>query len=133
MILTGFAIGFSQSPELGKLMLWDWILINGILSAVGVIIARGHPVTVLAAFLAAPWTSLNPMIGASMVAGAVELYFRKPRVTDFNTLRHDVTHWRGWWKNRVSRTLLVFFLAGFGSTLGTYIAGYMIYDRLISG
>ncbi|MGC9457640.1 MAG: TraB/GumN family protein [Halothiobacillaceae bacterium] len=133
LILTGFAIGFSRSPELGRLMLWDWILINGTLSALGVLIARGHPVTVLAAFLAAPWTSLNPMIGASMVAGAVELYFRKPRVADFSRLRHDVTEWRGWWRNRVSRTLLVFFLAGFGSSAGTYIAGFMIFDRLTGG
>ena len=131
VILVGFYIGFSRSPEMGMLMLWDWILINGVLSALGVIIATGHPMSILAAFLAAPWTSLNPMIGASMVAGAVELYYRKPRVVDFNALRHDVTHWRGWWRNRVSRTLLVFFLAGFGSTLGTYIAGFRIYDRLI--
>lgn len=131
VILVGFYIGFSRSPELGMLMVWDWILINGVLSALGVIIATGHPMSILAAFLAAPWTSLNPMIGASMVAGAVEVYFRKPRVSDFNHLRHDVTHWRGWWRNRVSRTLLVFFLAGFGSTLGTYIAGFRIYDRLI--
>jgi pheromone shutdown-related protein TraB len=131
VILVGFYIGFSRSPELGMRMLWDWILINGLLSALGVILATGHPMSILAAFVAAPWTSLNPMIGASMVAGAVELYYRKPRVADFNALRHDVTHWRGWWRNRVSRTLLVFFLAGFGSSLGTYIAGFRIYDRLI--
>ena len=133
IILAGFALGFSQSTETGKLMLWDWILINGALSALGVIIAGGHPMTILAAFIAAPWTSLNPTIGASMVAGAVELYFRKPRVTDFNALRSDIAHWKGWWKNRVSRTLLVFFLAGLGSTAGTYIAGYMIYGRLFGG
>lgn len=131
LILLGFVIGFSRSPELGMTMVWDWILINGSLSALGALIAAAHPATILAAFLAAPWTSLNPMIGASMVAGAVELYFRKPRVSDFHNLRHDVTHWRGWWKNRVSRTLLVFFLAGFGSSIGTYVAGYLIYDRLI--
>lgn len=131
VILAGFVIGFSRSPDLGWSMVWDWLLINGTLSALGALVATGHPVTVLTAFLAAPWTSLNPMIGAGMVAGAVELYFRKPRVTDFNTLRHDVTHWRGWWRNRVSRTLLVFFLASLGSAIGTYVAGFLIYDRLI--
>jgi len=130
-ILAGFVIGFARSPELGWTMVWDWLLINGTLSALGSLIATGHPVTVLTAFLAAPWTSLNPMIGAGMVAGAVELYFRKPRVADFNSLRHDVTHWRGWWKNRVSRTLLVFFLASLGSAIGTYVAGFLIYDRII--
>lgn len=131
VILAGFVIGFSRSPELGWVMIRDWLLINGTLSALGALVAAGHPVTVLTAFLAAPWTSLNPMIGAGMVAGAVELYFRKPRVTDFNNLRHDVTHWRGWWRNRVSRTLLVFFLASFGSAIGTYVAGFLIYDRII--
>ncbi|WP_127478729.1 TraB/GumN family protein [Sulfurivermis fontis] len=133
VILAGFGIGFSRSPDLGWAMIWDWLLINGVLSALGALIAAGHPATVLTAFLAAPWTSLNPMIGAGMVAGAVELYFRKPRVADFNNLRHDVTHWRGWWRNRVARTLLVFFLASLGSAVGTYVAGFLIYDRLIGG
>lgn len=131
VILAGFVIGFSRSPELGWVMIRDWLLINGTLSALGALIAAGHPATIVTAFLAAPWTSLNPMIGAGMVAGAVELYFRKPRVTDFNNLRHDVTHWRGWWRNRVSRTLLVFFLASLGSAIGTYVAGFLIYDRII--
>ncbi|WP_303900922.1 TraB/GumN family protein [Thiohalomonas denitrificans] len=133
VILTGFAIGFSRSPELGGLLVWEWILINGTLSAVGTLIAGAHPLTILAAFIAAPWTSLNPMIGASMVAGAVEVWLRKPRVADFGTLRSDVTSLRGWWRNRVSRTLLVFFLAGLGSSLGTYLAGFRIYDHLLGG
>jgi pheromone shutdown-related protein TraB len=131
VILAGFVVGFSRSPELGMSMVWDWLLINGVLSALGALIAAGHPATIVTAFLAAPWTSLNPMIGAGMVAGAVELYFRKPRVADFNNLRHDVTHWRGWWHNRVSRTLLVFFLASFGSAIGTYVAGFLIYGRIM--
>jgi pheromone shutdown-related protein TraB len=133
IILTGFAIGFSRSPELGSLLVWEWVLINGTLSALGTLIAGAHPLTILAAFIAAPWTSLNPMIGASMVAGAVEIWLRKPRVADFGTLRSDLTSLRGWWRNRVSRTLLVFFLAGFGSSLGTYLAGYRIYDHLLGG
>ncbi|MCW8958106.1 MAG: conjugal transfer protein TraB, partial [Gammaproteobacteria bacterium] len=110
-----------------------WILINGTLSALGTLIAGAHPLTILAAFIAAPWTSLNPMVGASMVAGAVEVWLRKPRVADFGTLRSDVTSLRGWWRNRVSRTLLVFFLAGFGSSVGTYLAGFRIYDHLLGG
>ena len=131
--LAGFMIGFSRSPELGALLLWDWILINGGLSALGATLAGAHPITIGAAFLAAPWTSLNPMIGASMVAGAVEVWLRQPRVEDFHRLRGDVIHWRGWWKNRVSRILLVFFLAGFGSSIGTYLAGFRIYERLLGG
>ncbi|MCW8957580.1 MAG: TraB/GumN family protein, partial [Gammaproteobacteria bacterium] len=56
VILSGFAIGFSRSPELGGLLVWEWILINGTLSALGTLIAGAHPLTILAAFIAAPWT-----------------------------------------------------------------------------
>lgn len=131
VILAGFAFGFSRGTDLGGLMVLDWILINGVLSGLGAAIAGAHPLTILAAFVAAPWTSLNPMIGASMVAGGVEVYLRKPRVSDFDSLRHDLGRLSGWWRNRVSRTLMVFFLAGMGSSIGTYVAGFRIYDRLM--
>jgi pheromone shutdown protein TraB len=108
----------------------DWVLINGSLSALGAAIAAAHPLTVLTAFLAAPLTSLNPTVGAGMVTGAVELYLRKPSVGDFSRLRHDTTSVRGWWRNRVSRTLLVFLLSTLGSAIGTYVAGFRIADRL---
>ena len=92
---------------------------------------RGHsPLTVVTAFLAAPITSLNPTIGAGMVTAAVEIYLRKPRVGDFGTLRHDTTRLKGWWQNRVSRTLLVFLFSTLGSAIGTYLAGFRIFDRL---
>jgi pheromone shutdown-related protein TraB len=130
LILTGFFIGFQRSPELGWQLVIEWIVINGGLSALGAIIATGHPLTVLTAFLAAPLTSLNPTVGAGMVTTAAELYFRKPRVGDFSTLRHDTTHWKGWWKNRVSRTLLVFIFSTLGSAIGTYLAGFRILEKL---
>lgn len=130
LILTGFFIGFQRSPELGWQLVIEWVVINGGLSALGTIIATGHPLTVLTAFLAAPLTSLNPTVGAGMVTTAAELYFRKPQVGDFSTLRHDTTHWKGWWKNRVSRTLLVFIFSTMGSAIGTYLAGFRILEKL---
>ena len=105
-------------------------MINGGLSALGALLAAAHPLTVITAFVAAPITSLNPTIGAGMVTAAAELWLRKPRVADFANLRHDTTRLRGWWHNRVSRTLLVFLLSTLGSAAGTYIAGFLIYDRL---
>ena len=81
-------------------------------------------------FFAAPLTSLNPTIGAGFVAAGVELYLRKPKVRDFSTLRHDVTELKGWWRNRVSRTLLVFMLATLGSAAGTWVAGFRIAGAL---
>lgn len=133
LIIIGFAIGFSRSPEFGFKLVTEWFLINGTLTALGVIIARGHPVTVLAGFLAAPFTSLNPTIGAGFVAAGVELFMRKPTVGDFAQLREDVTEVKGWWRNRVSRTLLVFFLATLGSAIATYVGGFRIFGQLAGG
>jgi pheromone shutdown-related protein TraB len=132
VILAGFVIGFSRSTELGWQLITSWFLINGTLTAIGTAIAKGHPLTILASFIAAPFTSLNPTIGAGFVAAAVELWARQPTVHDFSTLRHDVAQWQGWWKNRVSRTLLVFLFASLGSMAGTYIGGFRIFG-LLSG
>ncbi len=133
LLLTGFLIGFARSPSLGWQLVADWVLINGGLAALGTIIAAGHPVTVVGAFLAAPLTSLNPMVGAGMVTAFIEIFMRNPSVGDFSRLRTDTTHLKGWWRNRVTRTLLVFLLSTLGSVLGTYLAGFRILDRLVGG
>ena len=133
VILGLFAYGFTRSPEMGWNLIWDWVLINGGLSALGAAIAAAHPLTVLVAFCAAPLTSLNPTIGAGMVAGAAELMLRRPAVGDFASLRDDITTLRGWWRNRVSHVRAVFILASLGSAIGTYVAGFRIVGRLVSG
>ncbi|MEE4377220.1 MAG: TraB/GumN family protein, partial [Candidatus Competibacteraceae bacterium] len=130
LVFIGFGIGFSRSPNLGFQLVLDWVLINGGLAALGALIAGAHPLTVISAFGAAPLTSLNPTIGAGMVTAGVELYLRKPNVGDFSRLRTDTAHLKGWWRNRVARTLLVFILSTLGSAIGTYVAGFRIFDRL---
>jgi len=131
VLLTGFAIGFNKSTDLGILLIVYWVLINGSLSALGAAIAKAHPLTVIGAFFAAPLTSLNPTIGAGMVTAAIELYLRKPNVGDFSELKKDTTHISGWWKNKVARTLLVFFFSTLGSAIGTYVAGFLIFEQIM--
>ena len=131
ILLTGFAIGFNKSTDLGIQLIIYWVLINGSLSALGAALAKGHPLTVVGAFFAAPLTSLNPTIGAGMVTAAIELYLRKPNVGDFSDLKKDTTHISGWWKNKVARTLLVFFFSTLGSAIGTYVAGFLIFERIM--
>ncbi|MGM0477131.1 MAG: TraB/GumN family protein [Pseudomonadota bacterium] len=130
LVLIGFIIGFSRSSELGWSLITQWVLINGGLSALGAAIALAHPLTVVTAFLAAPLTSLNPTIGAGMVVAAVETVVRRPKVADFSSLRHDAAQPGGWWRNRVTRILLIFILASLGSAAGTYLAGALIAGRL---
>jgi pheromone shutdown protein TraB len=130
LVFSGFLIGFSRSPELGWQLVFIWVAINGGLAALGALIARGHPLTVLSAVIAAPLTSLNPTIAAGMVTGLVESWVRKPRVSDLENLRFDITSVKGWFKNPATRILLVFFFSNLGSAIGTWVAGFKIFGAL---
>jgi pheromone shutdown-related protein TraB len=130
LVLGGFAWGFSRSPELGWQLVGTWVVLNGGLAALGAALARGGPLTILSAMLAAPLTSLNPLIAAGMVAGGVELWRRRPTGKDLERLREDVTTLKGWYRNPATRVLLVFFLSNLGSMIGTYAAGFRFLQLL---
>jgi len=98
-----------------------WFLINGSLSAIGTAIARGHPLSILTAFVAAPITSLNPAIAAGWVTGYVEFRLRKPVVKDFQTLS-KMESTKDFFNNKVVRLLMVVALANLGSMIGTFVA-----------
>ncbi|MFB6261839.1 MAG: conjugal transfer protein TraB, partial [Thiohalorhabdaceae bacterium] len=130
-VAVAFVFGFRQSTEMGFRLMGEWVVINGTLSALGAAIAGAHVLTVAGAFVAAPITSLNPTVGAGMVVAAIETGLRRPRVADFDSLRSDITHLKGWWRNRVARILLVFIMSTLGSAIGTYLAGFRIIGQLI--
>ena len=130
LIIFGFYLGFQKGPDLGWSLIWQWVIINGSLSALGAAIAGAHLITIITAFIAAPITSLNPTIGAGMVTAAMELFIRKPTVNDFSELRKDTSSPLGWRKNRVARILLIFVLSSLGSAIGTYVAGFRIFGQL---
>ncbi len=122
LILALFGIGFFRGGfEAGKDMMLYWILANGILAGIGALVAWAHPLTILSSILAAPLTSLNPMIAAGWVAGLVEAFLRKPKVRDFEGLT-DMVSAKSLWKNKVTRILLVVVFTNLGSAAGTYLA-----------
>jgi pheromone shutdown-related protein TraB len=98
-----------------------WFLVHGILAGIGVAIARGHPLSILTAFLAAPFTSLEPFFAPGWFAGLVEAKLRKPLVKDFQDLS-KIENMRGFFRNKVIRLLMVVALANLGSIIGTIIA-----------
>lgn len=130
LVIFGFYLGFQKGPDLGWSLIWQWVVINGSLSALGAAVAGAHLITIITAFIAAPITSLNPTIGAGMVTAAMELFIRKPTVNDFSDLRKDTSSAWGWRKNRVARILLIFVLSSLGSAIGTYVAGFRIFGQL---
>jgi pheromone shutdown-related protein TraB len=118
LIVAGF---FRSGWQLSLSMMWKWILVNGTLSAIGSLLALAHPITIAAAFIGAPITSLNPTIGVGLLTGIVEATLRKPRVTDFENLPEDLLSFRGFFRNRITHILLVFLFSSIGSSLGTFI------------
>ena len=119
MIALGFFYGGARG---GTHILLSWILLNSLLAGLGAVVAFGHPLTVLSAIIGAPFATLHPLISVGMIAALVEAYVKKPMVRDFQGLLEDTASLRGFWKNKVTRILLVFFFSSLGGMIGNLIA-----------
>lgn len=98
-----------------------WFLVHGVLSAIGVIIARGHLTSAAVAFIAAPFTALHPLLAAGWFAALAEAKIKNPKIKDFEELK-NLNSLSDFSKNQVTRILLVAALANLGSTIATIIA-----------
>lgn len=126
MILSTFKL----SKISGINQIFQWFIWNGSLSALGTIIATAHPLSILTAFVAAPITSLNPLLAAGWFAGIVEAFIRKPKVQDFENLG-DINTFSDFLGNRITKILLIVALANLGSSLGTFIGGAKVLQIFI--
>jgi pheromone shutdown-related protein TraB len=131
LVFAAIAWAFHRNAALGTQALMAWVMFTGGFAALGALAAGGHPLSILAAFIAAPIKPFRPGIPAGGISAMAEAWVRRPRVVDFDTLRDDIVHWSGWWKNRVARTLLNFFLVSVGTIIGEYSAGIHIFKSLI--
>ena len=130
-LVGGFAWGFwTGGAELGGELMLQWALITAIGGALGCLAAGGHPLSIVAAFIASPLTPLHPALASGTVSALVEAWVRKPTYADFLRLRDDTAHVGGWWRNRVARVLVNFFLTSLGTAIGVWIAGANIIGRL---
>lgn len=127
MIGVGFYFG---GKEKGFQMTLSWVLWNGALAAIGAVAALAHPVAILVSFLAAPLTSLCPLIGVGIVSGIMQAVLCKPKVKDLETLNDDAGSLKGFYKNRILKVLLVFLLSSIGSSIGTFVAGADIITKI---
>lgn len=135
LVIGGFVWGFaSGGVDVGRDMLLAWVLITAGLGALGCALAGGHPLSILAAALSSPITPLHPALASGMVSGLTETWLRKPKHSDFMALRDDVQQIpRGWYRNRVSRILLVFMLTNLGTALGVWLGGAQMVRRFLAG
>jgi pheromone shutdown-related protein TraB len=119
LLVAGMFVG---GAEYSLQMLVQWIIWNGSLSALGALLALGHPLTILVGFVGAPIATLNPLLGVGLFTGLVQAWVRKPKVQDLETLNDDVSTFKGYYKNRLLKVLLVFFLSSIGGVIGNFIA-----------
>lgn len=130
-VLGGFAWGFYRGGlDVGSDLLLQWVLATGILGAIGCAIAGGHPLSILVAFIASPITPLHPALASGTLSALTEAWLRKPTYADFMALRDDVQHLSGWWRNRVARILLNFFLTSLGTAIGVWTGGLKMLGTL---
>jgi pheromone shutdown-related protein TraB len=130
-VLGGFAWGFWRGGvDVGTDLMLYWVLWTGGLGALGCAIARGHPLSILGAFIASPVTPLHPALASGTISALIEAWVRKPTYADFMALRDDVQTVKGWWRNRVARVLLNFFLTSLGTAIGVWTGGARMFAKL---
>ncbi|MEI6385584.1 MAG: TraB/GumN family protein [Spirochaetota bacterium] len=122
-IVIFIALGFFRSGTEASLgLLLRWVLLNGSLAALGSALCLANPITILVSFVGAPIATLNPFVGVGLFAGVTEAFLRRPLVSDFENLADDVTSVRGFYRNRVTRILLIFVLSSLGGMMGNFIS-----------
>jgi len=125
----GLVILKAQSSQNILLAFGIWFIVTGGLSALGVVLARGHPLSALTALMVAWMTTLNPFVAAGWFAGMVEAWKQKPTVSDLKKLA-QANSFDEMMKNRLFKVILVASLANLGAMAGTFIGIYLIWQRM---
>ncbi len=121
LLIGGIVWGsFHTDQSLGSLAL-TWALPISISAAFLTALGGAKIPTILAAFVVAPIAALHPLIGTGMITGVVEAWLRKPTVVDCERLPDDIQSVRGFWRNPVTRILLIATLSGLGTMIGMWI------------
>lgn len=123
LIVALIVITFFTNPSAGFDQALSWILWTGSMAAVGAAVALGHPLAILAAFVTAPVTALHPILASGWFSGLAQAYIKRPTIADFEKLSEDVFTIKGFWRNKVTRVLLVVVLTNLFGSLGTFIGG----------
>ena len=131
LIVGSFAYGFWRGGfDVGADLILQWVLFTGGLGATGCLLAGGHPLSIITAFIAAPLKPFHPGVPSGTFSALVEARIRKPTYGDFLALRDDVQSLGGWYRNRVARVLVNFMLTNLGTAIGVWIAGARILGKL---
>jgi pheromone shutdown-related protein TraB len=110
----------SDTTSLVEMML-AWILPTSIGAGACTLIAGGSLLSIGSAILVAPIAAIHPLLGTAMVVGVVEAWSRRPSVADCERLPDDIQTMRGFWRNPVTRILIVAVASGVGTAAGFWV------------
>ncbi len=122
LLIAIFVLGFMKGTKVGVDMLYAWIIASGITTSIAALLVMAHPITIILSWLAAPIKLILPPVSAGIFLAPIEAILRKPRVIDFENLSEDITTFKGFIKNRVTRILLLFASVTMGAIIGHTIA-----------
>lgn len=111
---------FGDKRSLYEMMV-AWILPTSIGAAGLTLLAGGSLLSVLTALVVAPIAAIHPLLGTGMVVGLVEAWRRRPNVADCERLPDDVQSLKGFWRNPVTRILLIAVASGIGTAGGFWL------------
>jgi pheromone shutdown-related protein TraB len=129
LVTIGLVLITAQSSEIILQACVIWFVVTGGLSALGVVLARGHPLSALTALMVAWMTTLNPFVAAGWFAGMVEAWKLKPTVSDLKTLA-AADSFKQMMQNRLFKVILVAALSNVGAMLGMFVGVYLIWHWL---
>ena len=127
LLVYGFVNGGLQN---GLHQLSMWVLLTGSLSAIFTALSLAHPLSILTSFVAAPLTTLHPLLASGWFAGLVEASLRKPTVKDIHSIQTDIFSFKGFFRNRFLKILMVVVMSNIGASIGTFIGGTTLIRNL---
>lgn len=117
---------FSVAPDMGWIQARNWLILTCGLSGLGALVSGAHIISVLVAIAIAPISALSPVLAAGWFSGIAEAHFRKPKVEDFEHLPKDLVSFKGIWRNKVTKILLVVVLTNVGCAIGNIVGSVNI-------
>ncbi len=119
LIIGGF---FHAGSQASFNMVKSWVAITALSAAVGALAVLAHPLTIVTAAISAPVATIHPFIATGWIAGLAEASLRKPQVKDFLDLAEDIKTVRGFWRNKITRILLLVVFVNLTASAGTLAA-----------
>jgi len=104
-----------------------WLFLNSFLAGLGILVARGHPASILVGALASPITSLNPSLAAGWFAGYTQLKMAPPTGKDAYDFLEFSSLYSIFFKNKVGRVIMVTIFGNLGSSAGSILALAIMY------